>query len=225
MMQRQLPALLLGLAALAGCDRAETGRQGAERGAEPQGVADVPLGAFRPDATEAETPMADRLLADGERAVLVPATGLFPGIARVDPGIENPYADEAAVAAGERHFNAFNCSGCHAPLGGGGMGPPLSDDAWIYGSEPAQIYFSIMQGRPDGMPAWASMLPERTAWEMVAYIQSLGEIEDYASAAGFPRRGPLGQAQPDDVGNAASGDGDDEQGQSTAPDQGTTGAR
>src|SRR5690606_15804703 len=104
---------------------------------------------------------------------------------RIDPAILNPLSgDPEAVAAGERHFAAFNCGGCHAPLGGGGMGPPLSDDAWIYGSEPAQIYLSILHGRPDGMPAWSSMLPRRTIWELVSYIETLAEIQDPTAARG-----------------------------------------
>lgn len=128
--------------------------------------------------------------AEGDRTMLVPATTLFPGSARVDPEIENPFSGDAkAIAAGKRHFAAFNCSGCHAPLGGGGMGPPLSDNEWIYGGEPAQIYLSIMQGRPEGMPAWSSMLPQRTAWELVAYIETLPEIEDHAKRLGFDDTG------------------------------------
>jgi cytochrome c oxidase cbb3-type subunit 3 len=116
----------------------------------------------------------------------VPATTLFPGGARVDPGIENPFAgDAAAIAAGKRHFAAFNCAGCHAPLGGGGMGPPLSDDDWIYGGEPAQIYLSIVHGRAQGMPAFGAMLPGKTVWELVAYVETLSEIQDAAAELGF----------------------------------------
>jgi mono/diheme cytochrome c family protein len=130
--------------------------------------------------------IVDRLPASPTRTVLIPSTNLFPGGARIDPAIENPYAgDAAAIAAGERHFAAFNCAGCHAPLGGGGMGPPLSDDQWIYGSEPAQIYLTIVHGRPEGMPAFGSMLPRQTIWELVAYIETLDEIEDPAARLGF----------------------------------------
>lgn len=131
-----------------------------------------------------------RLPGDGDRAIYIPATDLFPGSARLDPGIENPLSgDPQAEAAGERHYSAFNCDDCHAPLGGGGMGPPLSDDSWIYGSEPAQIYLSIMHGRPEGMPAWSSMLPQQTAWELVAYIETLSRIEDPAAEKGFASSG------------------------------------
>src|SRR5690606_16027430 len=138
----------------------------------------VELGTFSPTARASESDSQGRLPAPGDLAIYVPNTTLFPGSARLDPAIENPYSGDAtAIAAGERHFNAFNCSGCHAPLGGGGMGPPLSDDRWIHGSEPAQIYLTIMHGRPEGMPAFGSMLPRRTAWEIVAYIETLSEID------------------------------------------------
>lgn len=116
----------------------------------------------------------------------VRVTGIIPGTAYVEADIENPYSgDPEAIAAGERHFKAFNCSGCHAPEGGGGMGPPLSDDVWIYGNEPAQIYATIMQGRPAGMPAFSSMVTDKIVWEIAAYLEDLGDIQNYAAADGF----------------------------------------
>ena len=62
----------------------------------------------------------------------------------------------------------MNCNGCHAPHGAGGMGPPLSDAEWIYGSEPAQIFLTVVQGRPNGMPSFAQALPEDDIWKLVA---------------------------------------------------------
>ncbi|NWG45040.1 MAG: c-type cytochrome [Alphaproteobacteria bacterium] len=121
-----------------------------------------------------------------ERLAHVPVTELLPGAAFIDPSIDNPYAGNPdALAAGRRHYSAFNCAGCHAPLGGGGMGPSLSDDSWIYGSDPAQIYLSIMHGRPEGMPAFSSMLTDQIVWELAAYVRSLSSIDDYADRAGF----------------------------------------
>lgn len=55
--------------------------------------------------------------------------------------------------------------GCHAANGGGGMGPALSEGRFIYGSNPANLFLSIYQGRPNGMPAWGEILPESTIWE------------------------------------------------------------
>ncbi|MFW6094449.1 MAG: c-type cytochrome [Pseudomonadota bacterium] len=179
-----LVVLALACALAAGCGDGATGGQGPDAQNGPQGAQPVP-GTFRPDAP-IDAPEQSRLPGEGDLAIYVPATTLFPGTAYVDPGIENPLADDPeAVSAGERHYAAYNCGGCHAPLGGGGMGPPLSDDAWIYGSDPAQVYLSIMHGRPQGMPAWASMLPARTAWELVAYIETLDDIDDYATELGF----------------------------------------
>ncbi len=90
----------------------------------------------------------------------------------------NPYADDAgAVVQGQALFHSMNCDGCHAPQAGGGMGPPLGDSEWIYGKAPAQIYLSIAQGRPQGMPAWGHVLPPASIWSMVRYIESLSHNE------------------------------------------------
>jgi cytochrome c oxidase cbb3-type subunit 3 len=72
-------------------------------------------------------------------------------------------------------FDAMNCVGCHAAEGGGGMGPPLSDNLWIYGSEPAQIYLTILQGRPNGMPSFAKALPPDAIWQLVSYVRTLSK--------------------------------------------------
>jgi len=111
----------------------------------------------------------------------VPISG-NPISPRAALAIENPYADDPnAVVQGRKLFDSMNCSGCHAALGGGGMGPPLSDREWIYGGEPAAIYLSIVQGRPNGMPAWGRALPPQSIWQLVAYIRTLGEAPAPAS--------------------------------------------
>ena len=57
------------------------------------------------------------------------------------------------MAEGKRFYEAYNCVGCHAH-GGGGIGPPLMDEKWIYGHEPQQVYASVVKGRPNGMPSF-----------------------------------------------------------------------
>jgi cytochrome c oxidase cbb3-type subunit 3 len=102
----------------------------------------------------------------------VPVSGIYPGgnPAGLYPNMKNPLADDPdAVARGMKDFDAFNCSGCHMAHGGG-MGPALSDSSWIYRSSPANIYLDIVQGRFAGMPAFGAMLPDRTVWELVAYV-------------------------------------------------------
>lgn len=108
----------------------------------------------------------------------VPVSGIYPGgtPAGLYANMKNPLAnDPDAVQRGAKDFDAFNCSGCHMARGGGGMGPALSDSSWIYRSSPANIYLDIVQGRSAGMPAFGAMLPDRTVWELVAYVQSISQ--------------------------------------------------
>ena len=100
--------------------------------------------------------------------------GPIPGPRQEPPVVKNPYAgDDAALQSGRKLFVAFNCSGCHGGHAGGGMGPSLRDEDWIYGNKPAEIYDSISQGRAHGMPAWGTLLPPQYIWQLVGYIQSL----------------------------------------------------
>ena len=48
----------------------------------------------------------------------------------------------------------MNCAGCHAYDLTGGMGPDLTDNSWLYGGKPGEIYHTIAEGTPRGMPAW-----------------------------------------------------------------------
>lgn len=115
---------------------------------------------------------------EGNRGTMlqVPVSHLVPGGQAIAPEIPNPLAsDPRAVERGMKDFVQFNCVGCHANNGAGGMGPSLSDKTWIYGNKPAQIYMTIVQGRPNGMPAFGQVLPEQTLWELVAYVQSISQ--------------------------------------------------
>lgn len=87
----------------------------------------------------------------------------------------NPYAgNPQAVMAGKALYVKMNCAGCHAYNAQGNMGPDLTDTYWRYGGLPIQIYKSIHDGRPQGMPAWGTALPPQEIWKLVAYIQSFG---------------------------------------------------
>jgi cytochrome c oxidase cbb3-type subunit III len=106
----------------------------------------------------------------------VPVTTLAPGGINARPTIKTPpINDPAAAQRGLQAFNAFNCVGCHMANGGGGMGPALSNNFFIYGGEPPNIYLTIAQGRPNGMPAWGSVLPEAVIWDLVAYVTSISK--------------------------------------------------
>jgi cytochrome c oxidase cbb3-type subunit 3 len=81
--------------------------------------------------------------------------------------------DPEAVQLGMQYFNQFNCSGCHAANGAGGMGPSLSNRKFVYGGDPANIFLTIQQGRPNGMPAWGELLTHDVIWRIVAYVRSI----------------------------------------------------
>lgn len=111
---------------------------------------------------------------------------LIPGSSIIQPPLmptavrftlTNPYEGQSyAISEGEKVFGWFNCSGCHSH-GGGGMGPALMDDSWIYGSAPNKIYESIARGRPNGMPAFGGRIPDYQIWFLVTYIRSLADLQ------------------------------------------------
>jgi cytochrome c oxidase cbb3-type subunit 3 len=106
----------------------------------------------------------------------VTVSPLSPGGPNTAPEIKNPMAnDPGSAARGMQFFSDMNCIGCHAPNGGGGMGPALSNATWIYGHTPAQIYLTIAQGRPNGMPAFGQLLPDNVIWDLVTYIEGISE--------------------------------------------------
>ena len=91
--------------------------------------------------------------------------------------LDNPYEGNAyALSRGQQLYDQYNCSGCHSH-GGGGIGPALMDEEWTYGSSPAQIYQSIAEGRPNGMPSWGGRIPEYQIWQLVTYVRSVGGFE------------------------------------------------
>ena len=100
-------------------------------------------------------------------------TSLYAGPAPSTTDHISPFQQNAwGMAEGKRLFTAYNCAGCHGN-GGGGMGPALMDDRWIYGSQPINIFASIVEGRPNGMPSWRNKIADAQVWQLVAYVQSL----------------------------------------------------
>jgi len=93
------------------------------------------------------------------------------------PAMTNPYeGNEEALGEGKRLYNQFNCSGCHA-AGGGAIGPALMDETWIYGSQPGNIYSTIVEGRPNGMPAFGWRIPKDKIWRIAAFVSTLSKPE------------------------------------------------
>jgi cytochrome c oxidase cbb3-type subunit 3 len=121
-------------------------------------------------------------------------SALFPGGSNPPQTVNNPYEGNAyAISEGQRLFDWYNCSGCHAH-GGGGIGPPLikkDQSDWIYGGDPSNIFDTIVKGRPNGMPTWGGKIPEYQIWQLVAFVRSLNLQEPKAATP--PRTDTLEQ--------------------------------
>lgn len=110
-----------------------------------------------------------------------PAENVMTTIRAGDPTSPPPGPDPRAgryegnaleVSEGQRLFRWFNCSGCHAH-GGGGSGPALMDAHWRYGGRFEQIYATILEGRPNGMPSFRGRITEEQGYQLAAYVRSL----------------------------------------------------
>lgn len=156
-MIRALALLVTCALALAACDREQR-----KLSKQPSTVASPTVGARQ-----------------GEIQPGAPGTGLVETVSSKSYDGDNAYD----MAEGKRLFRWYNCSGCHG-AGGGGMGVALMDNRWRYGHEPDQIYRTIMEGRPNGMPSFRGRIPEEQVWDLVAYVRSMSGLAPKATAPG-----------------------------------------
>jgi cytochrome c oxidase cbb3-type subunit 3 len=131
--------------------------------------------AFRPDPVPNETDM---------KIALVPLSPGPGGPVEYTTGKGKEYENNAYhLSQGKKLFTWFNCTGCHAN-GGGGSGPPLMDDKWIYGGEIENIVSTIREGRPNGMPSFRGKVPDDQIWQLAAYVRSMsGNVPKDAAPA------------------------------------------
>lgn len=96
--------------------------------------------------------------------------------------LTNPFeGDKAKIQEGGALFVSYNCMDCHGADGSGAMGPSLADGRWHFGGAAGQVFQSIYEGRPEGMPAWGGRIPDDQIWRLVAYVQSLGVGKDVST--------------------------------------------
>jgi cytochrome c oxidase cbb3-type subunit 3 len=90
--------------------------------------------------------------------------------------LTNPYEGNAQrIAEGAKLFVSYNCLDCHGVDGSGAVGPSLQDSRWHFGGTPGDVFQSIYEGRPDGMPAWGGRIGDDQIWRLVAYVQTLSK--------------------------------------------------
>lgn len=96
--------------------------------------------------------------------------------------LTNPFRGNAdKIRDGAQLFISYNCMDCHGADGSGAMGPSLADNRWHFGGTDGEVFQSIYEGRPDGMPAWGGRIPDDQIWRLVAYVQSLGAGKDVST--------------------------------------------
>jgi cytochrome c oxidase cbb3-type subunit 3 len=78
--------------------------------------------------------------------------------------------DPATTSSGEKTFKQL-CVQCHGEQAEGKVGPNLTDEFWLHGNKPTEIYKSVAGGYvAKGMPSWLPTIgPERTR-QVVSYV-------------------------------------------------------
>jgi cytochrome c oxidase cbb3-type subunit 3 len=162
--------VVMGTSALQGCTRDSL--------AEEPTVRQAPAAS----AAQATGDLAGRFVSHTEH--------IQPGMAKPFAGMRlvNPHEGDAnAVATGAKLYIAYNCIDCHGADGSGAMGPSLADGRWHFGGAAGEVFESIYQGRPEGMPAWGSLISDDQVWMLVTYVRSLSKgknvtTENFAGA-------------------------------------------
>jgi cytochrome c oxidase cbb3-type subunit III len=56
------------------------------------------------------------------------------------------------------------------------------DQQWVYGGNAENIYATIVEGRPNGMPSFRGRIPPQQVWQIVAYVRSMsGQVSKDAA--------------------------------------------
>jgi len=113
--------------------------------------------------TVVQTITAGRMAAMPPWGQVIGAQGVDQVVAYVEQLSGQP-TDASLAAAGKTLFET-NCVACHGVDGKGNplLGSPnLTDDIWLYGSDPATLHLTVASGRNGQMPAFGERLgPER----------------------------------------------------------------
>jgi cytochrome c oxidase cbb3-type subunit 3 len=104
------------------------------------------------------------------------------GLSRPFTNIVNPYEGNAQrMAEGSKLFIAYNCLDCHGAEGSGAMGPSLQDGRWHFGGTNGEVFQSIYEGRPDGMPSFGGRISDQDIWRLVTYVRSVANGKQVAT--------------------------------------------
>jgi len=107
--------------------------------------------------------------------------------------LEIPEAQLHSAESPERGRALFqqHCALCHGPRADGqgvrregltSRPRDFTDPAWRRQASPRRVFYAVREGvRGTAMPSWRA-LPEAEAWDLVAFLMSVGEAPEVAPA-------------------------------------------
>lgn len=84
--------------------------------------------------------------------------------------VQSAWALDAA-GEGRRAWLQYNCYGCHAMNGAGGMGPNVV-------RESGELRDAVLNGKGGGMPAYNQIITEQEVTNLITYINTMGTASE-----------------------------------------------
>ncbi|HXW93149.1 MAG TPA: cytochrome c [Terriglobales bacterium] len=143
---------------------------------------------FYPDLRSARPPVEGTIA----RGQLQEDSYFYSGQIGSNPGDYMPFpVTEEVLARGRERFDIY-CSPCHSRLGDGhgmivqrGFRAPPSYHSDRLRNAPLGYFFDVMTRGFGAMPEYASQIPPRDRWTIVAYIRAL-QLSQHATASDVP---------------------------------------
>ena len=93
---------------------------------------------------------------------------------QIDNTLLDGLQDDAAMMKGAKKIFQSKCASCHGIFGEGGIGPNLTDNYWIHGGLPTDIYTTVSDGVPSkGMLAWKRSLRPAELLAVSSYVGTM----------------------------------------------------
>ncbi len=116
---------------------------------------------------QAEEYEEEMRIADMQRTELIKSGAL------INEDTVEPLTDDESINNGKEIYRK-NCIACHGELGGGLIGPNLTDEYWIHGGGIKNIFKVIKYGVPaKGMISWQQQLNPKQIQEVSSFIISI----------------------------------------------------
>jgi cytochrome c oxidase cbb3-type subunit 3 len=109
-----------------------------------------------------------------EKRSIGPQAPLTPPSGPDDPRASVIETNAFQISEGGRLFRWHGCDQCHTETSQGAANLTRFDRR--YGDSTTQLYASIAQGRPDGMPAYAGKIASQQIWQLAAYVGNLPSL-------------------------------------------------